>query len=700
MSQLSQNSRLVRIKTPLPVDTFIVTALDGEEAVSNDFHFELSLLSNDHAIKHTDLLGKAVTISIYTEGDSKCRYINGYVNNLRMLDVNDDGLRGYQISVVSGLWFTSLNSENRVFQEQSAKDIIEQVLSHYASVLKVDFSLNGTVLTREYCVQFDETDFEFVHRLLAEEGISYYFEHKDGEHKIKFIDDAQAFFDCDVDPLDYDGGGSQPTRNSIHRWERSFAFHTGGVETTDYSEFATTNTYKSSVSTSSTLNAASSYKMKHFGIYRFKPDQDPKHAFESSDNTHRATSILEAEEGQHDTAVGTSDSGQLCSGGRFTIEHPISSEAGDYTITRLRLTAREGNGRDTFFENEFECVPSGKIVRPIWRFPPKTIDAPQVATVEEVKATASDSSQDTFTQLKVKFPWFSDATSCWVRVAQQFAGKNWGANFVPRIGQEVIVTYINGDPARPIITGAVYNGTNEGPNYTATQSGWKTLYDNSKFNELRFDDKPDQEEVYMEAGKDHNWVVHNDQTGLVENNQSLEVIQDRTVLVSKGNESITVAKGNRTVDVDEGNYETTVGKGDMSVDVNKGDLDVAVKQGDYSTTVNQGDMTTKVSMGDHSTTVGQGDHKLKVSMGNRQVDVSMGDHKVKCNLGKYTVNAMGGVKIESIGGIELKCGPSSIKMTPAGITIKGIMVNVKGDAMAEVKAGAMVTVKGAITMIN
>ena len=691
MSQLSQNSRLVRIKTPLATDTFIVSALDGEERISGNFQYDLGLLSNNHTVAHTDLLGKAVTLSIYTDGEEKCRYIHGYVNGLRMLDVNDDGLRGYHMSVVPGLWFTSLNSNNRIFQDKSAKDIIDEVLGHYSSVLKFDFSLNGKPLTREYCVQFDETDYEFVHRLLAEEGISYYFKHQDGEHKLIFVDDAQGFFDCDVDALDYDGGGSQPTQNSVHRWERSYSFHTNAVETTDYNEFATTNQYKSKVNTTSDLNGASPYTMRHFGIYRFQTDGDSKHAFDSGDNTARATSIIEAEEGQFDLANGTSDCGQLAAGGRFTIEHPLESEQGTYTITRMTVTAREGNGRDTFFENDFECVPSTKLVRPLWRRAPKTIDAPQVATVEEVKATESDSSSDVYTQLKVKFPWHSEQSSCWVRVAQAFAGKNWGANFVPRIGQEVIVTYINGDPCRPIITGAVYNGTNEGPNYTATQSGWKTQYDSSQINEFRFDDKPDSEEVYMEAGKDHNWVVHNDQTGLVENDQTLEVLQNRTITVTEGDESITVKKGNRTVAVDEGDYDTTVGKGDHTTTVSKGD---------QKNTIAKGDKITTVSKGDQKATISKGDDILGINMGDRKVTLGKGDHVVKANVGKYTVNAKGGVKVESLASIEFKCGSSSIKMTPAGITIKGMMLTCKGDAMAEVKAGGMLTLKGGITMIN
>lgn len=201
----------------------------------------------------------------------------------------------------------------------------------------------------------------------------------------------------------------------------------------------------------------------------------------------------------------------------------------------------------------------------------------------------------------------------------------------------MVVTYINGDPDRPLITGAVYNGDNPGPNYTATQSGWKTEYEGSTFNELRFDDKGGNEEIYMEAGKDHNFVIHNDQTGKIENQQTLEIKQDRSITVTDGSEIVTIAKG---------------------------------------------------------------DQKLNVNKGNQVVTIGSGNHTLKVSKGSQTTDAMGAIKITSKASIELKVGGSSIKLTPAGITIKGTMLSCKGDATAEVKGGGMLTLKGGVTMIN
>ena len=569
MSVLNQKKRLIQIDTPVGKDVFIVSELVGDEYISDLFRYTLELFSDRHDIDQKDIVGKDITVSLMSDGESETRYINGYVNHLAMLDVNDEGLRRYRLEMVPGLWFTKLGSKNRIFHKKSVKDIANEVLGDYSKVVSHQFKPTGAYTTREYCVQFDETDFEFISRLLAEEGISYYFTHNDGKHELILADDAQDYFDAATETIEYDGGGSQPSKDTIHSWQRSFNYHTGGFEFKDYSEFTTTKDNKQTVKTKSPLNSVSSFTGSDYGSYHFEVDGENKHKFIDSQSKSASERAMEAHESGFDVAQGTSDVVTLSAGGRFEIEHSIASESGKYLITQVHIIARDGNDRDTHFSNRFSCVPNGVVVRPKHNNFAKKIHTPQVATVSEVKATGSDSSSDTLTQVKVTFPWNSAQNSCWVRVVQQFAGKGWGANFVPRIGQEVVINYINGDPDRPLVTGAVYNGTNDGPNYTATQSGWKTAIKDSKFNELRFDDKKGSEEIYMEAGKDHNWIIHNDQTGTVENDQTLTVEQNRTATISKGDDTLTVAKGNQTTKVDSGNHTLKVGKGSATIDVMK-----------------------------------------------------------------------------------------------------------------------------------
>ena len=636
MAALSQNNRLIKINTPVGTDALIVNELVGDEYVSDLFRFTLDLYSDNQGIDQKDLLGKDVTVTLLSKKSTATRFINGYVNHLAMLDVNDEGLRRYRMEVVPGLWFTTLGSKNRIFHKKSAKDIISEVLKDYSSFVKFQFKTSGKLATREYCVQFDETDFQFISRLLSEEGISYYFTHADGKHELIFADDTQDFFDAESKKVEYDGGGVQPEAPSVHSWQRSFNFHTGSFDFRDYNEFTSTKDNKQQVKTKSSLNGVTSIASSGFGTYHLELDGDHKHKFTDNLNKEIAEHAMEAAEAGFDVAQGTSNVHVLAAGGRFDLDHPVASESGKYLITQIHIIARDGNSEDTHFSNRFSCVPSDVLVRPKHDGFRKQVHAPQVATVEEVKATGSDSSSDPYTQVKVSFPWNSEQNSCWVRVVQQFSGKGWGANFVPRVGQEVVISYINGDPDRPIVTGAVYNGTNEGPNYTATQSGWKTMVKDSAYNELRFDDKKGSEEIFMEAGKDHNWIVHNDQNGKVENDQILVVENDqtstiqqnRTATVSKGNDTLTVSKGNQTIKVDSGNHTLKVGKGGSTID------------------------------------------------------------------------AMSAIKITSKTSIELKVGANSIKIDQSGVQIKGTMVKAKASAMGEVSAGGIMTVKGALTKIN
>ena len=564
MPILNQDKRIIHIESPLGKDKFIATHLSGDEFISDLFTFDIELLSDDHAITQQAIVGKAVTVTLYNSGQENPRFIHGYVNQFSLFDVNAEGLRCYQARLVPGFWFTTLSSHNRVFHKKTVKQILEEVLGNYSKVVLLTLKLSAEYLPREYCVQFDETDFEFVSRLMAEEGISYYFLHNQGKHELVLTDHAQGYFDCTTEKIEYDGGGSHPTQNTIHYWQRQFSYHTGGFELKDYNEFTASKDNKQIIKTKSSLNDVSGYSHKQYGLYHFECDPEHKHKFKDANNKAFSKLAIEHQESGFDTAEGRSDCTLFAVGGRFKFDHTLDTEKDTYLLTHVKITATDGNGRNTEFSNAFDCMPASVNMRPKPDAHIKKIHTPHVATVLEVKATVPDSSVDPYTQIKIKFPWNSEQNSCWVRVVQSFAGKNWGANFVPRIGQEVMVHYIDGNPDRPVVTGAVYNGRHEGPNYTATQSGWKTRYDSSKFNELRFDDKVDEEEIYMEAGKNHSFLVHNDQIGKVENDQTLEVLQNRTITVAEGNETTTVSKGNQSTVVSSGTQSTDV-KGAITI---------------------------------------------------------------------------------------------------------------------------------------
>ncbi|MCK7598886.1 type VI secretion system tip protein VgrG [Microbulbifer sp. CAU 1566] len=634
MSSLNQDKRMIRTSCPIGKDTFIASAISGEEYVSKPYRYQIKLLSDNHDISQDQIVGKLFTASIHHA--KAPRYINGYVTHFSLHDINPEGLRQYIAVIQPGFWFTNLAGKNRIFEKKSAKDIIGEVLKEYSSVIKFTDKMTGNYITREYCVQFNETDFQFISRLMSEEGIAYYFKQTDGNHEMVICDEHKDFYDCVTEKVEYDGGGSHPMKNTVSSWHRDFNYHGGGFSLKDYNEFTVGKDNLQEVKTKNKINQVDKYIQDLYGLNHFEVDAEHKHKFKDDYHKALADRAIESQECRHDIGHGSSDVPELAAGGLFNLEHTIKSEKGKYLLTSVRITATDSNSEETHFRNTFSCIPEKVMPRPDPISNAHKIHSPQIAQVVQLKATDSDSSNDPFTQVKVKFPWNSKQNSCWVRVMQSFSGKDWGANFVPRKGQEVVITYLNGDPDRPIVTGAVYNGDNPGPKYTSTQSGWKTLVEGSKFNELRFDDKKENEEIYMEAGKDHNFVIHNDQTGKIENDQTLEVKNNRSITITEGDETITLSKGKQTTTI-EGNQSTTIKSGNQSLKISKG---------------------------------------------------------------TQTIDAMGAIKIKSKASIELKVGCNSIKISPSGVEIKGTMVSCKGDAKAEVKAGAMLTLKGGLTMIN
>lgn len=541
MLTLSQDTRLVKIDTPLGKDKFIVTELNGEENVSDLYQFDLQLQSNEKAINPQDLVGQEVTVSVeYRKGAP--RYFHGVINNFSAYGMTAEGLRQYHATIVPSLWFLTLSGENRIFQNMTTCDIVSKILKDGG--VKFEYKA-GKFDTRAYCIQYEESDYDFVTRLLAEEGICFYFTHSEGSHSLVIADKNAQFVDCEESKVPFNDSETLNTDESrIIAWQRQYSFHTGEFGFSDYIESKPGSAKDNhiSVPTKTKLKNIDKYVRNYYGSYvPYKREEDLiGHGSSFAIKKHSEVHI-EAAEAQYDRATASSNCCSFTAGGRFTLEHSLLTDENDkYLITKVYHHAAQSADIEADYSNNFTCMPAKVPFRPAPKTSRKRIDGPHLAVVEEVKATESPGPADPQTQVKVKFLWDTEQASCMVRVAQSYAGKNWGAVFVPRVGQEVIVEFIGGDPDRPLITGSVYNATNKAPQYSKTQSGFKT--ESSAFNEFRFDDKGGSEEIYMEAGKDHNYLVHNDQTGTVENNQALTVLVNRDVKVD-GDQSHLV-KGN------------------------------------------------------------------------------------------------------------------------------------------------------------
>lgn len=668
MSSLNQDNRLLRIDTPVGKDVFVAVELHGEEANSELFQFNVELLSTEFEITAAQMVGQKVTASIHYLSD-QTRYINGIVSQFCAYGVVD-GVRRYTATIVPTMWLLTLSQSSTMHSGKTTKDIISAILKSASVDFKYNASANDK---REYCIQYQETDFDFVMRLMAEEGLSYYFSHDNGKHELVIVDKNSQYVDCFEKQVDCEeeNAGAATQLSRVTQWQRQFQMHTGKLAMTGYLESAAGKGQNTTISTrNSTLKNLSKLSREHHESavpYAFK-DELPDYG---SKITQKKTAelILETEESGFDIASGASNCCTFMAGGRFELKHRIKSESGKYLITRVSHQVISNDGSNEY-SNHFSCVPAAT---PVHLAPPANrmrINGPQLATVIEVKAGDSPGATDPQLMVKVRFYWDEKNESCWVRVMQNFATSAEGAVFVPRVDSEVVVAFIGGDPDRPLVTGAVYNSDNLAPQYSKTQSGFKTGVKN--FNEFRFDDKNGEEEIYLKAGKDFNFLVVNDETGEIQNNQTLKVVKDRSITVD-GKEDKAV-KLDRTVAVD-GNEEKTVKQAQkLNVD------------GDQTETV-KGDQNVAV----------KGAHELVVT-------------------GASKYKSSGAITIEASTSITLKVGSNKIVIDTSGITIKGMKVKAtadtsmelkgsasakfEGGGMTDIKSGGILNLKGSLTKIN
>ncbi|HEV3341349.1 MAG TPA: type VI secretion system tip protein TssI/VgrG, partial [Pirellulales bacterium] len=571
-------------------------------------------------------------------------------------------------------------------------DILKQVLKG----LSVKYELQGTYENRDYCVQYRETDFNFASRLMEEEGIYYYFTHANGSHEMVVADTPQSHADVPGQKkvtFEMVDAGHLRDEDRIYTWDKSQELRAGKYTLWDHCfELPHKNLQAQKAGQESVAVGKVTHKLKvggndNFELFDYPGEYaqrfdgispsggdragDVQKIFQ--DNT-RTVGIRMQEEACSGLVIhGASGCRQLASGCKFTLDRHYDGD-GAYVLTSVQHSAQQGSYRSSEtsfrYQNSFSCVPLALPFRPPRMTPKPFVQGTQTAVV--VGPSGQEIFTDKYGRVKVQFHWDrlgkNDAdSSCWLRVGSIWAGKGWGAVHIPRIGQEVIVAFEEGDPDRPIIIGSVYNADMMPPYAlpdNMTQSGIKsrsTLKGTAdNFNELRFEDKKGSEQVYFHAEKDFDRVVENNDTLKVgsskadDGSQTIEIWKNRTETVKQGNETVTIEQGNRTVSVNQGNDEHNVKQGNRSVVINMGNDSLAIKMGNQ---------TTKLDMGASST--------------------------------------------EAMQSITLKVGQNSITIDQTGVTIKGMMVSIEGQVqttvkglMTQVQGSAMTQIQGGITMIG
>jgi len=634
-----QAGSFLSVSTPFGADVLLLEGFSGREAISEPFHFELRMRSSNTALSAASIVGQSATVTLQTQGGS-ARYFNGIVT--RFAQVGADAANGYYSAALAPrLWLATLGSDRVIYQNLSVLDIIQKVLSPFNVTVKQ--STTGTYAAREYCVQYDESPFQFISRLMEEEGIFYFFTFANGSHTMVLADGPSAH-----EPI---AGASQlwfSSDSAAHSpSERVSAFElvTGLTERTHI-----VADYDFTSAAVSTATSSASSGVTNGTRYTF-----PGRYAQASDSTHTADLRLAALQIGQQTGRGASACYALTAGSSFT----LGGHANSAVNTSYVVRAVEHSAANDVYNNDFVVFPSSVPFRPPLVTPRPVVAGNHTATVSG--STGEEIWTDSFGRIKVKFHWDrsdtqNENTSCWVRVAQTVAGSGWGHFFLPRVGHEVIVSYVDGDPDRPLVTGSVYNQSSTLPYAQPSMQTRSTIMSRSSKggsagNEIRMEDKTGSEELFLHAQKD--------MTVSIENALATTVIA--------GNETHTIQKGDRTVDVQTGKETHTV-KGTRSLDVT----------GDETHT-NHAKYTHDVT----------GDYTLKVS-GNLTIDVS-GSITFKSGT---SLTAQAGTALSNQAGttLENKAGTT--------LTLQGLEVQCKASAAATVDGGGMLTVKGGLVKIN
>ncbi len=588
-AEFTQENRPVKVDSPLGTDVLLIRGFSGEEGVSRLFRFQLNLFAENHKnVVFDRVLGQKVTLTLELPGD-QFRYFNGIVRCIsrgaRGTDFTD-----YYAEIVPQFWLLTKRVQSRIFQRKTVPDILKKVLEG----LDTSFEIQGKFEPREYCVQYHESDYDFASRLMEEEGIYYFFKHDSGSHKMVLANTPQSHPDLPFDntAIYEEVVGEQREDLRVTKWVKQQELRSGKYtlwdhcfelphkhleadkETLDSVQVGRTS-HKLKVGSNEKLELyeyPGEYAKRFDGINKGGGEQPAELQKIFEDNKRTVGIRMQQEETPALTIQGWSDCRHLMSGYKFTLERHFSDD-GAYAITWIRHDCEQGETYRTshdpgalHYRNEFTCIPMAHPFRPPRVTPKPIVPGSQTAVV--VGPGGEEIFVDKYSRVKVQFHWDREGkndsdSSCWIRVGTSWAGKQWGAIHIPRIGQEVIVDFLEGDPDRPLVTGSVYNADMMPPYKLPDNKTVSTLKSRSTkggsastYNEIRMEDKKDKEQLFIHAQKNMDVRVKEEYREWVGKNRHIIVKENRKETVEKG-ASVHV-KGDVKEKID-GNFSLTVG---------------------------------------------------------------------------------------------------------------------------------------------
>lgn len=622
-------------------EPLLFQSMDAREELGKLFEFDVHALAESASIAPEDLLGKPASVMVALADGGK-RHFHGLVCAMGT-EGGHRHLYTYRLVLRPWLWLLTRRSDTRIFQDLTVQDILKKVFEPFSP--DYTFQVSGALPKYEYCVQYRETDFNFVSRLMEQEGLYYYFEHQADKHTMVIVNSASAHTPNPVqDTFEFrESVAGQLDLEAITQWRSSKEIQTGQVVLRDF-DF-TAPTVIPQASTKATRTNASA-KLE---VYDY-----PGRFAKEADGERYAQLRVEELQARYSRIDGAGAVRGLACGYRFELQsHPRTEQNQVYLLisTRLRMaySGYESGDGETSCQCEFTATEGSEVFRPRRDTPKPTVAGLHTALV--VGPSGNEIHTDEHGRVKVQFHWdrlgkMNDKSSCWVRVSSPWAGQAWGSISLPRIGQEVVVDFLEGDPDRPLITGRVYNGEQVPPYKLpdhATVSTHKSRSSKNagaaNFNELRFEDDKGSEYVWFQAEKDYHQLVKNDATLLVKGKQDRVVNKDLTEQI-------------------DGTVKVKIGKDSVTEVVGKHSLKVS------------DDIMTESALSISQKSGTKMDVKVGADMG---VEAAMNVH-IKAGIN---------VVIEAGVMITLKAGASSVVIGPAGVSIVGtpmVMINSGGSA--------------------
>ncbi len=717
----------MRVESALGKDALLLRRLRATESFSQLFSIDVDLLSYEGNIRAEDIIGTHIATFIGTNG-TQPRPLNGFVKSFAYTGLEKRGLYGYKAELVPWLWFLDKRTNCRVFQNQTIQQIIEFMFSELG-FSDFSFSLIDTHPPVEYCVQYQESDFHFISRLLEQEGLFYFFEHKTDKHILHIADNTAAFVFLDDKVIEHSSGSR--AKHYLEGWQHRFHYCSGAFAQTDYNFENANLSLLTETPTSIKLNNNSALERFEF----------PGNYNESQRGQNLTRIRMQQEEAGYQAVSAIGNFHQLEVGKKFKLrsDEAAADDKKNFVIAEIRHEAYEGSYLDeggiltesnavnesnalnefnkkkedergkSNYQNHFVCFPEEVAYRPPLTKTKPRIDGVQTALV--VGKPGDEIYTDKYGRIKLQFYWDrygkkNETSSCWVRVATPWAGTKWGTLNIPRVGQEVVVTFVNGDPDQPLVIGSVYNSANmppvglpEGKNYAGTKSR-SVKAGAGSFNEFSLDDSGGSEQVKLHAQKDYNTTVGNNLSSSVTANASYNVdgnssssIGGNSSLSVQGNESASVqgnqdysVKGNRSGTVSGNLTESTTGNVEASIGANESrsvssnqELTVGSNQ-----TASIGTNQT-ISIGANQETTVGGNQSIGVT-GKQEISALSRNVSITTDSTTSALN----VSINGQASISLSVGGSSITIDPAGITLSMGASSVKIDPMGVTIVGPMV----------